>query len=123
MSTTIHPLINLLVRNIESIDTCINEGNYTEACVVLQNVITKLRKTHRDEETLAELETFITQIENIQGYHYADTMGKKKLHERRLWKEHGKRLTQTVYDLLWDNNYLVQEGYGFNDLTEGKPRR
>ena len=111
--SAIHPLINFLVRKLEKADIAIENGNYTEAFVVLRETVSLLRKKHREAsgDLIAKLDEIITTVQLIKGSHYADGIGKKKKRELELFNQQGRELKHSVVDLLWDNNYLVQEGY------------
>ena len=119
-SKAVHPFINKLIEDLKLIDAYYYTGDYVSAWDIIKNDIEELRPRHHDKKLLEDIDENIRLVNKVRGANPAHAFVKMKRFEEELVEGKAKEIKKRFMAILWDGNYLVDEGYGMYYPAEDK---
>jgi len=118
----VHPFISMLVERLKEIDLYYREGDYVPAWNIMLGTIDDIRAIHRKDawELRDVIEKSIKMIDKQGGHDPVQSASRQDRKIKKIIEGKGRDIRQRFSIMLWEGDYLVEEGYGFHDPSKGR---
>lgn len=110
----------MLVRIVEEINILYNMGQYTAGLIMIKESLLLLKENHRDRALIKRIDNSLEIIRDSPGLTPSQKLSNQRGSEEVVIKSIANAIKGDFIKILWNGNYLVDEGYGMYYPAEDK---